>query len=119
MPTDGAVASAKLIGDSKVDLAIIRGDLEVPKNAQAVATLRKNVAVLDRNDPEKKLGFYVDEWGTWYDVEKGTNAGFLYQHRPCHHIPQPCSADDRPLKGAPRGIGQFVGNTTSRPPIRL
>jgi alpha-N-arabinofuranosidase len=41
--------------------------------------IRKNVAVLDRNDPEKKLGFYVDEWGTWYDVEKGTNAGFLYQ----------------------------------------
>ena len=41
--------------------------------------IRKNVAVLDKNDPEKKLGFYVDEWGTWYDVEKGTNAGFLYQ----------------------------------------
>ena len=22
---------------------------------------------------------YVDEWGTWYDVEPGTNPGFLYQ----------------------------------------
>ena len=44
--TDGAAASAKDIADSKVDLAIIRGDLDVPKNAQAVATLRKNVAVL-------------------------------------------------------------------------
>jgi len=44
--TDGAAASAKLLGDGKVHLAIIRGDLEVPKNAQAVATLRKNVAVL-------------------------------------------------------------------------
>ena len=44
--TDGALASAKLLGDGKVHLAIIRGDLEVPKNAQAVATLRKNVAVL-------------------------------------------------------------------------
>jgi TRAP transporter TAXI family solute receptor len=44
--TNGALASAKLLGDGKVDLAIIRGDLEVPKNAQAVATLRKNVAVL-------------------------------------------------------------------------
>ncbi len=41
--------------------------------------IRNNVAILDKNDPEKKLGFYVDEWGTWYDVEKGTNAGFLYQ----------------------------------------
>lgn len=38
-----------------------------------------NVAVLDKNDPEKKIGLLVDEWGTWYDVEKGTNAGFLYQ----------------------------------------
>ena len=44
--TEGAVASAQALGDGKADLAIIRGDLEVPKNAQAVATLRKNVAVL-------------------------------------------------------------------------
>jgi TRAP transporter TAXI family solute receptor len=44
--TDGAVASANLLGEGKADLAIIRGDLEVPKNAQAVATLRKNVVVL-------------------------------------------------------------------------
>jgi alpha-L-arabinofuranosidase len=38
-----------------------------------------NVAVLDRNDPQKKIAFDVDEWGTWYDVEKGTNPGFLFQ----------------------------------------
>jgi len=46
VPTDGAAASATLLGEGKADLAIIRGDLEVPKTAQAVATLRKNVAVL-------------------------------------------------------------------------
>ena len=46
VPTDGAAMSASLLGESKADLAIIRGDLDVPKNAQAVATLRKNVAVL-------------------------------------------------------------------------
>ena len=44
--TDGASASSTLLAEGKADLAIIRGDLEVPKNAQAVATLRKNVAVL-------------------------------------------------------------------------
>jgi TRAP transporter TAXI family solute receptor len=44
--TDGATESATALADGKVDLAIIRGDLDVPKNAQAVATLRKNVAVL-------------------------------------------------------------------------
>ena len=41
--------------------------------------IANNKAVLDKNDPSKKLGFYVDEWGTWYDVETGTNPGFLYQ----------------------------------------
>jgi TRAP transporter TAXI family solute receptor len=44
--TDGAAASAQALADGKVDLAIVRGDLDVPNNAQAVATLRKNVAVL-------------------------------------------------------------------------
>ncbi len=44
--TDDAAASAKALEQGKADLAIIRGDLDVPKNAQAVATLRKNVAVL-------------------------------------------------------------------------
>jgi TRAP transporter TAXI family solute receptor len=46
MQTEGASESAKALADGKADLAIIRGDLDVPKNAQAVATLRKNVAVL-------------------------------------------------------------------------
>ena len=46
MQTEGAAESAKALAEGKADLAIIRGDLDVPKNAQAVATLRKNVAVL-------------------------------------------------------------------------
>jgi TRAP transporter TAXI family solute receptor len=44
--TEGSVASAQALADDKVDLAIVRGDLDVPKNAQAVATLRKNLAVM-------------------------------------------------------------------------
>ena len=35
--------------------------------------------ILDRYDPEKKIGMIVDEWGEWCDVEPGTNPGFLYQ----------------------------------------
>jgi TRAP transporter TAXI family solute receptor len=46
LQTDSAAASATALAEGKADLAIIRGDLDVPKNAQAVATLRKNVAVL-------------------------------------------------------------------------
>ena len=44
--TEGAAESAEALASGKVDLAIVRGDVEVPRNAQAVATLRKNVAVL-------------------------------------------------------------------------
>ena len=36
-------------------------------------------AIMDRYDPEKKIGLSVDEWGCWFDVEPGTNPGFLYQ----------------------------------------
>ncbi len=36
-------------------------------------------AILDKYDPAKKVALVVDEWGGWYDVEKGTNPGFLYQ----------------------------------------
>ncbi len=35
--------------------------------------------IMDRFDPEKRVGLIVDEWGAWYDVEPGTNPGFLYQ----------------------------------------
>ena len=35
--------------------------------------------IMNRKDPEKRIGLIVDEWGTWYDVEPGTNPGFLYQ----------------------------------------
>jgi alpha-N-arabinofuranosidase len=41
--------------------------------------IKNNIAVLDKNDPQKKIGLLVDEWGTWYDVEKGTTPGFLFQ----------------------------------------
>jgi alpha-N-arabinofuranosidase len=34
---------------------------------------------MDEYDPDKKIGMIVDEWGTWFDVEPGTNPGFLYQ----------------------------------------
>lgn len=35
--------------------------------------------IMDKYDPDKRIGLIVDEWGTWYDVEPGTNPGFLYQ----------------------------------------
>ena len=41
--------------------------------------IRRHSAIMDQYDPEKRVGLIVDEWGTWYDVEEGTNPGFLYQ----------------------------------------
>ncbi len=35
--------------------------------------------IMNQYDPQKRVGLIVDEWGTWYDVEEGTNPGFLYQ----------------------------------------
>ncbi|WP_316834653.1 alpha-N-arabinofuranosidase [Pedobacter nutrimenti] len=39
----------------------------------------KHSAIMDKYDPKKKVALVVDEWGGWYDVEKDTNPGFLYQ----------------------------------------
>jgi alpha-L-arabinofuranosidase len=36
-------------------------------------------AIMDRHDPARRVGLVVDEWGTWHDVEEGTNPGFLHQ----------------------------------------
>jgi alpha-N-arabinofuranosidase len=41
--------------------------------------ISKHSAIMDQYDPDKRIGLLVDEWGTWYDVEPGTNPGFLYQ----------------------------------------
>lgn len=39
----------------------------------------RHKTIMDRYDPDKRVGLIVDEWGTWFDVEPGTNPGFLYQ----------------------------------------
>ena len=39
----------------------------------------KHAAIMDKYDPQQKIALVVDEWGGWYDVETGTNPGFLYQ----------------------------------------
>ncbi|MDR3304097.1 MAG: alpha-N-arabinofuranosidase [Treponema sp.] len=41
--------------------------------------VRGHGKIMDEYDPKKKVALVVDEWGTWFDVEPGTNPGFLYQ----------------------------------------
>jgi alpha-N-arabinofuranosidase len=39
----------------------------------------RHSTIMDKYDPMKKVALVVDEWGGWYNVEPGTNPGFLYQ----------------------------------------
>lgn len=41
--------------------------------------ITKHSAIMDKYDPQKKLFLAVDEWGTWYAGDPGTNPGFLRQ----------------------------------------
>jgi alpha-N-arabinofuranosidase len=41
--------------------------------------VEKHTAIMDKYDPQKRVALAPDEWGGWYDVEPGTNPGFLYQ----------------------------------------
>ena len=38
-----------------------------------------HLQIMNRYDPTHRVGLIVDEWGTWFNVEPGTNPGFLYQ----------------------------------------
>jgi alpha-N-arabinofuranosidase len=48
-------------------------------NLQMDQIINGHAAIMDRYDPQKTKGLVIDEWGNWYDVEPGTNPGFLYQ----------------------------------------
>ncbi|GHT21580.1 alpha-N-arabinofuranosidase [Planctomycetales bacterium] len=41
--------------------------------------ITKHAAIMDKYDPKKRVALIPDEWGVWYNVEPGTNPGFLYQ----------------------------------------
>jgi alpha-N-arabinofuranosidase len=41
--------------------------------------LRKQEAVMDKYDPQKKVALVVDEWGAWHAPLPGTNKDFLVQ----------------------------------------
>lgn len=41
--------------------------------------VNRHSTIMDKYDPNKRIALAVDEWGGWYNVEEGTNPGFLYQ----------------------------------------
>ncbi|HOK66197.1 MAG TPA: alpha-N-arabinofuranosidase [Anaerohalosphaeraceae bacterium] len=59
--------------DEKEWFALMKNSLEVDE------VIRKVKEIMDKYDPRKRVALFVDEWGTWWDAEPGTNPGFLYQ----------------------------------------
>lgn len=53
--------------------------ITLKKTLRMEELITRHGAIMDKYDPKKRVGLIVDEWGTWYDVEPGTNPGFLYQ----------------------------------------
>ncbi|GHU66311.1 hypothetical protein FACS1894123_12250 [Bacteroidia bacterium] len=41
--------------------------------------IAKHSAIMDKYDPQKRVGLVTDEWGTWYNVEPGMESVSLYQ----------------------------------------
>jgi len=41
--------------------------------------LTRHTEIMNRYDPENKIGLVIGEWGCWHQVEPGTNPAFLYQ----------------------------------------
>jgi alpha-L-arabinofuranosidase len=53
--------------------------ITMKKSLRMDELITKHSTVMDKYDPDKRVALIVDEWGTWFDVEPGTNPGFLYQ----------------------------------------
>lgn len=49
------------------------------KSIEIEDVLKKHIDIMDEVDPNGRVDLLLDEWGTWYDVEPGTNPGHLYQ----------------------------------------
>jgi len=54
-------------------------DTTIQKALRMKELLTNHLQIMSKHDPEHRVGLIVDEWGTWFDVEPGTNPGFLFQ----------------------------------------
>jgi alpha-N-arabinofuranosidase len=51
----------------------------ISKSLHMDELVTRHSTIMDKFDPAQKVALVVDEWGTWFAVEPGTNPGFLYQ----------------------------------------
>ncbi|MBM7570677.1 alpha-N-arabinofuranosidase [Aquibacillus albus] len=64
---------------SATDFTEDEWNITMQKTLYIEELIEKHSTIMDKYDPEKRIAMIVDEWGAWYDVEPGTNPGFLYQ----------------------------------------
>ena len=89
--TEGAAESIALLAAGKADLAVARGDLNLPANAESVVILRKNVVVLwaPSGLPAKGL---EEAAGAEDQIDRRTRRPSRRRHRPdasqCHAAPR-------------------------------
>ena len=51
----------------------------IEKTYRMEELVSRHSTIMDQYDPRKHVALVPDEWGTWYNVEPGSNPGFLYQ----------------------------------------
>ncbi|MBR5836088.1 MAG: alpha-N-arabinofuranosidase [Bacteroidales bacterium] len=51
----------------------------ISKAVEVEEVIENHKAIMKAYDPEYTVDLLLDEWGTWFDVEPGTNPGHLYQ----------------------------------------
>ncbi len=49
------------------------------KSIEIEDVIKRHIQIMDELDPSGRVELLLDEWGTWYNVEPGTNPGHLYQ----------------------------------------
>ena len=59
------------------DDAMFYKTVEAANFADELLTI--HTEIMNRYDPENKIGMVIGEWGCWHEPEKDTNPGFLYQ----------------------------------------
>ncbi len=57
----------------------LKMDGYISKHDAIMTAAEKQYDLQHPGSPHKKIALYIDEWGTWYKPEPGTNPGFLQQ----------------------------------------
>ena len=64
---------------SATEFDVAEYDSTISKSYEMELLVSNHIKMMDSVKPDHKVKLVIDEWGTWFNVEPGTNPGFLYQ----------------------------------------